>query len=50
MPVKQVEAVLDHGTRLPATGVSVFRWGPLGKEPEKVAVMVGFFRGIGGDR
>ena len=46
VPVTQVDAVLDHGTRPPATGVLVFRWGALRKRPEKVAAMVGFYRAI----
>jgi hypothetical protein len=48
VPVEQVESVLDHATRLPATGVSVFAWGRLRKRPGKVAAMVRFYRNIGG--
>ncbi len=44
--VDQIEAVLDHGTRLPATGVMVFRWGALRKKPAKVEAMVRFYRAI----
>lgn len=36
VPVSQVADVLDQGTRSPATGVTVFAWGPLAKEWEKV--------------
>ncbi len=46
VPVEQVESVLDHGSRLPATGVMVFRWGTLRKEPAKVEAMVRFYRSI----
>ncbi len=47
VPVEQIETVLDHGTRLPATGAMVFRWNALRKEPEKVEAMVRFYRAIG---
>jgi hypothetical protein len=43
----QIETVLDHGTRLPATGVMVFAWGKLRKRPDKVAAMVKVYRSIG---
>lgn len=46
VPVAQVEAVLDHGTRPPATGVMVFRWNALRKQPDKVAAMLDYYRGI----
>lgn len=46
VPPQQVEAVLDHGTRPPATGVMVFAWGGLQKQPEKVDAMVRFYRGL----
>jgi hypothetical protein len=36
VPVEQVATVLDQGTRLPATGVTVFNWGGLAKEWGKV--------------
>lgn len=44
--VSQVAAVLDHGTRLPATGVMVFRWNALRKQPEKIDAMTRYFRAI----
>jgi hypothetical protein len=47
VPAEQIATVLDHGTRPPATGVSVFAWGRLRKRPEKVAAMVRFYRAIG---
>jgi hypothetical protein len=39
VPVEQVAAVLDHGTRAPATGVMVFHWSGISKEWEKVQSM-----------
>jgi hypothetical protein len=42
-----VRSVLDHGTRLPATGVMVFHWGSLRRQMEKVDEMSGFYRAIG---
>jgi hypothetical protein len=44
---EQIPAVLDHGTRAPATGVMVFRWGALRDEPAKVDAMARFYRAIG---
>ena len=43
---KQIPAVLDHGTRAPATGVMVFRWGALRKKPSKVNAMTRFYKAI----
>jgi hypothetical protein len=45
VPLEQVEAVLDHGGRRPATGVMVFAWGGLRKQPEKVRRVGDVFRG-----
>jgi hypothetical protein len=36
VPLAQVSEVLDQGSRPPATGVMVFAWGSLRKQPEKV--------------
>ena len=36
VPLGQVPAVLDHGSRRPATGVMVFAWSGLRNQPEKV--------------
>jgi hypothetical protein len=44
VPVEQLETVLDHGSRLPATGVMVFAWGGLRKEPAKVEAIGRVFR------
>ena len=46
VPVDQVPVILDHGTRLPATGVMVFAWGSLRRQREKVDEMTGFYRNI----
>jgi hypothetical protein len=35
VPVEQINAVLDYGTRLPATGIMVFHWSGVSKEWEK---------------
>ncbi len=43
VPLDQVQPVLDHGTRRPATGVMVFNWGSLRSQREKVDAMVGVF-------
>ena len=45
VPLEQVETVLDHGGRRPATGVMVFAWGGLRKQPEKVHRVGEVFRG-----
>jgi hypothetical protein len=39
VPVEQVATVLDHGTRLPATGVMVFHWSGVSKQWEKAEAM-----------
>ena len=36
VPVSEVPDVLDHGSRLPATGTIVFSWGSFRKQPEKI--------------
>ncbi len=46
VPVAQVRDVLDHGTRLPATGVMVFNWGSLRKQMAKADEMSAFYREI----
>ncbi len=46
VPVDQVREVLDHGTRLPATGVLVFHWSPLRQQTDKVAEIGRFFRAV----
>ncbi len=46
VPKEQVRAVLDHGSRLPATGVMFFHWSGLRQQPDKVAEAVKFYREI----
>jgi hypothetical protein len=46
VPVSQVNEVLDHGTRAPATGVMVFVWGTLYPQWRKVEAMREFYRAI----
>ncbi len=48
VPPSQVRAVIDHGTRPPATGVMVFAWGSLHAQWEKVEAMGGCYREIAG--
>ena len=43
---EQVQTVLDHGTRRPATGVMVFHWGSLRKQQPKIDRMTDFYRTI----
>jgi hypothetical protein len=44
----QVAAVLDHGSRRPATGVMVFNWSGLRKRPEKIEAIGRVYRGWSG--
>jgi len=46
VPPSQIESVLDHGSRLPATGVMVFAWGALKNQPAKIDEIVRFYRAI----
>ena len=46
VPVAQIAAILDHGTRKPATGVLVFRWNALKKKPKKIEAMVAYYQAI----
>ena len=46
----QVADVLEHGARLPATGVMVFAWGGLRKQPEKIEAIGRAFRRNGRGR
>jgi len=47
VPVEQVAAVLDHGSRPPATGVIIFAWGSLRQQPAKIEEMGKFYKAIG---
>ena len=42
----QVGAVVDHGTRPPVTGVTVFNWGSLGQERDKVERLTQSYRSL----
>jgi len=46
VPLEQVPIVLDHGSRRPATGVMVFAWGGLRKQPEKIEAVGRLYRAI----
>lgn len=46
VPAEQVRAVLDHGSRPPATGVMFFHWSGVRAQPDKVAEAVKFYRAI----
>ena len=46
VPASQIASVLDHGTRLPATGVMVFAWGALRKEPAKIEEIGRFYQAV----
>ncbi|QDV36823.1 alpha-amylase family protein [Tautonia plasticadhaerens] len=48
VPVDQVGEVLDHGTRGPSTGVTVFAWGGLASDWDKVGRLGAFYRDVGG--
>jgi hypothetical protein len=46
VPAEQVAAVLELGARPPATGVMVFAWGGLRKQPEKIDAIGRTFRAM----
>ena len=46
VPLDQVPVALDHGSRRPATGVMVFAWGGLRKQPEKIEAIGRLYRAI----
>ena len=46
VPSTRCQLVLDHGSRRPATGVMVFAWGSLRKQPEKVEAVGRLYRAI----
>jgi hypothetical protein len=46
VPAKQVAEVLAQGTRPPATGVTVFAWGSLSKDWDKVERLGQFYRSL----
>jgi hypothetical protein len=48
VPPEQVPAVLEVGTRPPATGITVFNWNSLRGQGSKVAALTDFYRNIAG--
>jgi hypothetical protein len=46
VPASEVAAVLDHGTRPPATGVMVFVWGTLRPSRDKVELLGAAYRAM----
>ncbi len=46
VPAEQVFEILDHGSRPPATGVIVFAWSGLRRDPAKIQALVDFFRTV----
>jgi hypothetical protein len=46
VPVEQVDEILRHGARAPATGVMVFAWGGLREHPQKIDAMGQTFRAM----
>jgi hypothetical protein len=50
VPVEQIDEVLRHGARTPATGVMVFAWGGLRAHPRKIDAIGGTFRALAGSR
>lgn len=46
VPVQQVPAVLERGARRPASGVIVFAWSGLGREPAKIDAIGRAFRSM----
>jgi hypothetical protein len=47
VPAAQVGAVLAEGARPPASGVTVFAWGPLSRDWDKVERLGAFYRSLG---
>jgi hypothetical protein len=47
VPAAQVAEVLAQGIRPPASGVTVFAWGPLAKDWDKVERLGAFYRSLG---
>jgi hypothetical protein len=47
VPPEQIAAVIDHGTRRPATGVMVFHWSGISKEWDKAQALKAAYRSLG---
>jgi hypothetical protein len=50
VPVGQIDEVLRHGARAPATGVMVFAWSGLRAHPQKIDAIGRAFRSMAGPR
>jgi len=48
VPADQVQEVLDHATRPPATGVTFFAWSGVRSAPDKLEALTRFYREIAG--
>jgi hypothetical protein len=46
VPQEQVTDVLHAGTQPPATGITVFAWGSLQEQPEKINALTAFYRAL----
>lgn len=46
VPVSQIPAVIDHGTRPPSTGVMAFHWGGISKQWDKLEALGTTYRAI----
>ena len=44
--VDQIATVIEHATRRPSTGVMVFHWSGVSKEPEKIAALERAYRSL----
>lgn len=44
VPMEQVAPVLEAGTQPPATGITVFNWGSLQRQPQKIEALCAFYR------
>jgi hypothetical protein len=50
VPLDQVPIVIEHGARSPASGVMVFAWNGLRKQPEKIEAIGRAYRSLPGQR
>jgi hypothetical protein len=46
VPVEQIPAIIEHGTRPPSTGVMVFHWSGVSKEQGKIEALEKAYRSI----
>jgi hypothetical protein len=45
--VSQIASIVDHATRRPSTGVMVFHWSGVSKEPDKIEALEKAYRSLG---